>query len=344
MGFFKSAVLVKQNKPLKIFDIKIPEPVFGQVLVKILYSGFCSSQFGEIKGVKGKDNYLPHLLGHEACGIVLKVGSDVKKVKRNDLVVLHWMKSKGKESQKIKYTSKNGLKINSGKVTTFSNLSLVSENRITKINFKNKNQIQYLPLMGCSIPVALSTMEKILEVKREKNILILGSGALGLPMIHYCKQKKLKNIDVLEKNTNAIKKGIKFGATKVFNKLENSNLKKKLNENFYEYIVDTTGSSKLITEILKYPIICKFAFLGVPHFREKIQFNSLKINYGLKLLGSYGGNFNPDKDLIRYLKFLKDTKFKFKTYIDKIYNFKDINILIKDYQNKKIIGKALIKF
>ena len=27
--------------------------------------------------------------------------------------------------------------------------------------------------MGCSIPVALSTMEKILEVKREKNILIL---------------------------------------------------------------------------------------------------------------------------------------------------------------------------
>ena len=117
-----------------------------------------------------------------------------------------------------------------------------------------------------------------------------------------------------------------------------------MNENFYEYIVDTTGSSKLITEILKYPIICKFAFLGVPHFREKIQFNSLKINYGLKLLGSYGGNFNPDKDLIRYLKFLKDSKFKFKTYIDKIYNFKDINILIKDYQNKKIIGKALIKF
>ena len=41
MGFFKSAVLVKENKPLKIFDIKIPEPVFGQVLVKILYSGFC---------------------------------------------------------------------------------------------------------------------------------------------------------------------------------------------------------------------------------------------------------------------------------------------------------------
>ena len=55
--------------------------------------------------------------------------------------------------------------------------------------------------MGCSIPVALSTMEKIVKVKRDKNILILGSGALGLPMIHFCKQKKLKTIDVLEQNT-----------------------------------------------------------------------------------------------------------------------------------------------
>ena len=61
-------------------------------------------------------------------------------------------------------------------------------------------------------------------------------------------------------------------------------------------------------------------------------------------MGSYGGDFNPDKDLMRYLKFLKDTKFKFNIYIDKIYQFKIINNLIKDFKNKKITGKALIKF
>ena len=151
-------------KPLKFFDVLLPKPKKGQVLVRIIYSGFCSSQFGEIEGVKGKDNYLPHFLGHEACGIVEKCGEKVSKVKKNDLVILHWMKAKGLECEKIKYLSSDGVKINSGKVTTFSNYTLVSENRLTKIR-KNLFPLKYLPLMGCSIPVAISTLEKILKIR-----------------------------------------------------------------------------------------------------------------------------------------------------------------------------------
>jgi hypothetical protein len=33
--------------------------------VKIHFTGICGSQIGEINGVKGPDQYLPHLLGHE---------------------------------------------------------------------------------------------------------------------------------------------------------------------------------------------------------------------------------------------------------------------------------------
>lgn len=342
-NFFNSAVLVKQKKPLKFFKVLMPQPKEGQVLVKLIYSGFCSSQYGEIQGIKGKDNYLPHSLGHEACGVVQKVGKKVSKIKKNDLVVLHWMKAKGLESKNINYLSKDGVKINSGKVTTFSNLSLVSENRLTKVE-KNSFPLKYLPLMGCSIPVAISTLEKIIEVKKQKNILILGSGAIGLPMIHYCKIKKLRNIDILDNNLSSAKKAKVFKPTNVYKNLDNKYLIHRLKNNFYDYIVDTTGSSKVISKILNFPITCKFSFLGVPNHKEKIQFNSLKINYGLKLLGSYGGNFNPDKDIKRYLNFLKKTKFNYKAYIYKIYQFNNINNLIKDFKNKKIIGKALIKF
>ena len=343
MRFFKSAVLVKQKKPLKFFKVLMPEPKKGQVLVKIIYSGFCSSQFGEIEGVKGKDIYLPHFLGHEACGIVEKCGQKVSKVMKNDLVILHWMKAKGLECKKIEYLSSDGIKINSGKVTTFSNYTLVSENRLTKIK-KNLFPLKYLPLMGCSIPVAISTLEKILKIKKKKNILILGSGAIGIPMIHYCKFKNLNNIDVLDSNSISINKAKSFGASNTFKNLNNEHLTKKLKSNFYDYIVDTTGSSKLISQVLSYPITCKFSFLGVPNHKEKIQFNSLKINYGLQLLGSYGGNFNPDTDIKKYLNFLKKNKFNYKSYIHKIYPFKNINNLIKDFKNKKIIGKAIIKF
>ena len=45
----------------------------------------------------------------------------------------------------------------------------------------------------------------------------------------------------------------------------------------------------------------------------------------------------------RYLDFLIKTGFNFKKYINKTYNMNEINKLIKDYKNGKIIWKELIK-
>ena len=78
---FKAAILFKLKKPLEIKEIELPAVLtFGQVLVKMNYSSICGSQIGEIDGVKGKDNFLPHLLGHEGAGQVLQIGPGVKKV------------------------------------------------------------------------------------------------------------------------------------------------------------------------------------------------------------------------------------------------------------------------
>jgi S-(hydroxymethyl)glutathione dehydrogenase/alcohol dehydrogenase len=66
----RAAILVEQKKPLVIEEVEVPAPKLGQVLVKVLASGICGSQIGEIDGVKGPDKFLPHLLGHEGCGEV----------------------------------------------------------------------------------------------------------------------------------------------------------------------------------------------------------------------------------------------------------------------------------
>jgi len=93
-----AAILVELEKPLVLEEVEIPKLTFGQVLVKVLCSGICGSQLGEIDGIKGKDNYLPHLLGHEGTGIVLDCGEGVTTVKDGDKVVMHWRKGAGIQS------------------------------------------------------------------------------------------------------------------------------------------------------------------------------------------------------------------------------------------------------
>ena len=64
---FNAAIQTKQQLRLKIKKITFNDNLSsGQLLVKIIYSGICGSQIGEILGTKGKEKYLPHLLGHEA--------------------------------------------------------------------------------------------------------------------------------------------------------------------------------------------------------------------------------------------------------------------------------------
>ena len=130
----KAAILVEQNKDLTVDNITLPGSLdFGQVLVEVHFSGICGSQIGEITGVKGKDPYLPHLLGHEGSGVVLETGPNVNAVSEGDKVVMHWRPGKGIQSTPPKYHW-NGREVNAGYVTTFNQYAVVSENRLTSIN------------------------------------------------------------------------------------------------------------------------------------------------------------------------------------------------------------------
>ena len=80
----KAAILVEQNKELVVDEIEIPKLEHGKVLVEIKSTRICGSQLGEIDGVKGPDRYLPHLLGHEAGGVVREVGPGLTRVKEGD--------------------------------------------------------------------------------------------------------------------------------------------------------------------------------------------------------------------------------------------------------------------
>ena len=98
-----AAILKELGRPLKIEQIELPELLTGQVLVKVLFSGVCRSQVMEVRGGRGSDPWLPHLLGHEGSGIVVAIGEGVTKVKAGDEVILGWVKGEGLDAPGAKY-------------------------------------------------------------------------------------------------------------------------------------------------------------------------------------------------------------------------------------------------
>ena len=243
----RAAILVKQDSELIIDDVELPRILdIGQVLVKLNISGICGSQLGEIEGKKGIDPYLPHLMGHEGCGEVLKIGPGVKTVSVGDKVVLHWKKGSGIQSETPKYKWR-GEKLNAGWVTTFNEYAVVSENRCTSIPININNDDA--ALFGCAVTTAFGVVENNAKLRFGESVLVFGAGGIGLNIIQASRLTSAWPIIAVDIFDNRLELAKKFGATHVINsKKENVEiaLNKIIKEKSLDVFIDNTGIPKII--------------------------------------------------------------------------------------------------
>ena len=175
-----AAILNKQNADLILDDVEAFALDVGQVLVKVEASSICGRQIAEITGRKGEDHYLPHLLGHEGCGVVEDIGLGVTTVKTGDKVVMHWRKGEGIESTFPRYKWGSQI-IGGGLITTLSEKSVVAENRITKI--PDDIPADVASLLGCATTTGLGLVNNEADLKIGQSIVVIGAGGVGLNVI-----------------------------------------------------------------------------------------------------------------------------------------------------------------
>jgi S-(hydroxymethyl)glutathione dehydrogenase / alcohol dehydrogenase len=340
----KAAILVELKKPLVIADIELPEKLErGQVLVKVIVSGICGSQLGEIDGAKGPDKYLPHLLGHEGEGIVEEVGPEVTQVKKGDHVVLHWRKGPGIESAAPKYKW-NGQAVNAGWVTTFNEKAVVSENRLTVIPAKTDPELA--ALMGCAITTGFGVVNNDAKLKAGESIAVFGVGGVGLNVVQAASIAKAKTIIAIDIYDNKLEIAKKFGATHTINSTKvdaKEEIFKIVGNGGVDVAADMTGNVKVIE--VAYEVTGpkgRTILVGVPKAGDKVSIYTLPLHFGKVLTGSHGGGADPSKDIHKYLDLFEKNHLEYKEMISHRYSLYEINNAIRDIRAGKVV-KCMIR-
>ena len=342
----KAAVLETINAPLVVAEVGLTPLTFGQVLVKILVSGFCGSQLQEIAGNKGNAKFVPHLLGHEGCGIVEEVGQGVTRVKKGDKVVMHWRKGDGIESDFPTYIYK-GKPIKSGKVTTLSEYSIVSENRVTPVPHDTPNEL--CALLGCSLSTALGTINQEAEVKFGESVLIIGAGGLGVNLIHAAKLASAYPIIIADIHENKRRTCKVLGATLFVNSKTNSiqeEINKKLGIRDVDVIIDTSGNKQAIEATI--PLLSgtgRYIMVGQPKPGESIELHAalhLFGGEGKMIKATQGGKFSPSKDILKYVALHKAGVLDISGIITHTKKLNAINDVV-DLVRKGQAGRVIIK-
>ena len=171
-------VIIHGPEDIRVHDIDIPDTGANDVLVHVKASGICGSDVHRFLGTDyGQYSTYPMNSGHEYCGDIVRVGSNVKKFKEGDKVTL-------------------GVSWASGKLGAFSEFVAIpeAEDRLCRvpqeINYANGALIE-------TFLVAMNSYHRP-NPKPDDSILILGAGTIGLCVLLLCRAKGLQNITVSE--------------------------------------------------------------------------------------------------------------------------------------------------
>jgi len=338
-----AAVLEELNKPLEIRELTIPDLKPGQVLVEVAYSGVCHSQLLEVRGKRGPDRFLPHTLGHEGSGTVLEVGTGVTKVKPGDRVVLSWIKGSGADVSSTVYQSSEG-PVNSGALSTFMRQTATCENRVTPI--PEAMPLREAALLGCAIPTGAGIILNTARVRPGSSVAVFGVGGIGLSAVLAADLVHATTIIAVDVFDHKLEQARRVGATHLINARRQDPLATILEiteGRGVDYAIEAAGQRETMETAFQAVRdnggLCVVAG-NLPH-SERISLDPFDLIKGKRIIGTWGGESDIDRDISLYARLFLSGKLDFSALITNIYSLEETNKALEDLKQGKV-GRVLI--
>jgi alcohol dehydrogenase, propanol-preferring len=348
----KSAKIIEINQPLQIQENKTPKPKGQQVLVKVQSSGVCHSDIhlweGGYKGPQGQflkttDRGVKYPLtpGHEIAGIIDSLGEQTEGFKKDEKVlVFPWIGDGfcpacrvGEENLCDKPRS-IGIYRDGG----YADYVLVpSYKYLIKLGAESDTDAS-APL-SCSALTAYGAVKNA-NLTPNDNVVIVGTGGLGLMGIQLAKAITGSRIIALDRDDTKLKAAKKNGADEIINS-KNEDAVKTVME-----LTDRLGADAVIDFVNASSTVevdmnllrrrAKVVLVGL--FGGELKLNLVSMpTRSYKLIGSYTGSMN---DLIELVSLAKRNIIK--PVISNRFKLDEATKALNMLKEGKILGRGVI--
>ena len=227
----KAAVLRSVKQPLAIEEVRLDLPGPHEVLIRTAAAGVCHSDLHFMDGAY--EHPLPAVLGHEAAGVVERVGSEVRRVRPGDHVVTCLSAFCGHcdycltgrlslcDSPDTRRTDDQPPRLSAavGNIHQFLNLSafadqmLVHEHACTPIN--RDMPLDRAALIGCAVTTGFGAVIHSAKLAPGETVAVIGCGGVGLAAINGAAIAGAGRIIAVDRNPKKLELARQFGATDV---------------------------------------------------------------------------------------------------------------------------------
>ena len=330
----KAAVLSKMavpppyvtSKPLAIEQVELDDPGYGEVLVRIAAAGLCHSDLSVIDGNRPRPT--PMVLGHEAAGVVEKLGPGVDDLFVGDHVVMVFVPSCGHclpcaEGRPAlcepgaaangagtllsgqRRLHRNGVDVHHHLgVSAFADHATVSRRSLVKVD--KELPLEEAALFGCAVLTGVGAVINTAKVSAGTSVAVVGLGGVGLSSLLGAVAVGARRIVAVDLSDDKLGLARQLGATDTFNPGNAGAIDeiKSATSGGVEFAFEMAGSVRAME--LAYKITRRggtTVTAGLPppdHTFALPQVNLVAEERTVK--GSYIGTCVPSRDLPRYIE------------------------------------------
>ena len=230
----KAAVCSEFGKPLVIKEIEIDPPHAGEVKVTLSACAICHSDIHYLEGAWG--GTLPAVYGHEAAGVVEKVGPGVTTVAPGDHVVVSLLRSCGHchfcnrdepymceatfaLDTESRLRTRGGVPIHQDlRTAAFAEAVVVEQSQVVlipaDISFDSAS------LLACGVITELGAVTNTAKVEAGSSVIVIGTGGVGLNSVQGALQSGANPIVAVDVSDAKLEAATAFGATHTINSLK----------------------------------------------------------------------------------------------------------------------------
>jgi S-(hydroxymethyl)glutathione dehydrogenase/alcohol dehydrogenase len=341
----KAAVFHAVGQPLKIEEVDIDDPRDHEVLVRTAATGVCHSDLHFVEGLY--PHPVPAILGHEAAGIVEKVGKAVTYLKPGDHVIScpsvfcgyceecmsgHPNRCSNRSATQRAKTDTPRLSQNGKPVAQFSDLStyaekmLLHENALVKIT--NDISLDRAALIGCGVTTGVGAVLNTAKIEPGSTVAVFGCGGVGISAIQGARLAGARQIIAVDQFESKLAMAKRFGATHTIDASGTDAVEaiQKLTGAGVDYSFEAVGLKKLAEQCFD----CikpggTATIIGMIPVGQKVELDGPKFLTERKIQGTMMGGNRFRIDMPRYIDFYLQGRLNLDDMISKRARLENVN-------------------
>jgi S-(hydroxymethyl)glutathione dehydrogenase/alcohol dehydrogenase len=286
---------------LVVDEVSLRAPAAGEVTVRVLASGICHSDLNVMDGLSPVP--APVVLGHEAAGVVERVGDGVERIAVGDEVMVSSMtpcgdcpscragrpsrcpETYGRPSFPFRWRGQD--------VRAYANVSSFASHvtvRASQAVATSGLAPAVSALVGCAVSTGWGAVRNVAQVATGENVVVIGVGGIGVNAIaaaHAAGAGRVVAVDIDPRKEAAARH---FGADSFV-----TDASAVADAGGADVVIECSGVPAAISAAVT--LAPTVALVGIPPAGLQLSVDARSLVLGRRLLGSLNGDIVPERDL-----------------------------------------------